>query len=48
MSKEPMGFYEFDYEPIKEEIQKQPERKVKELYRILLISNYFKAGLAEI
>jgi hypothetical protein len=48
MSKEPMGFYEFDYEPIKEEIQKQPEHKIKELYRILLIANYFKAGLAGI
>lgn len=48
MSKEPMGFYEFDYSPIKEEIQKYPTGQVKDLYRILLISNYFKTGLAEI
>lgn len=48
MSKEPMGFYDFDYDPIKAEIEKTPTLKIKELYRILLISHYFKTGLAEI
>jgi hypothetical protein len=52
MSKEPMGFYDFDYEPIQkeiqDEIQKYPDSRIKDLYRIFLISNYFKAGLAEI
>lgn len=48
MSKEAMGFYDFDYEPIKNQIDKLPDSKVKELYRIMVISQYFKTGLAEI
>lgn len=48
MSKEPMGFYDFDYTPIKDHIEQHPSGQLETAYRLLNITHYFSIGCNEI